>query len=228
MKKMKPLLMIVGGALILLSSCYKDSVYVDQLDVTLTQYDPEFNYSSYSSFWMPDSVILKTNYMDDSEIADFYKPGGTSESTLDLVRTKFTDRGYTFTDDSSTADFVAAPTMLLVRETGAVYYPPGWWYGYPGYGWGYPGYGWGYPGYGWGHTSYYSYKEGSIVIEMIDGASYNAIQAWLAGTIEDVPDLTIRWLAVIDGYLSSNTEYNAERAERGINEAFEQSPYIKK
>ena len=68
--------------MILLSSCYKDSVYVDQLDVTLTQYEPEFNYSSYSSFWMPDSVILKTNYMTDSEIDDFYSSLGARPDCL--------------------------------------------------------------------------------------------------------------------------------------------------
>ena len=140
------------------------------------------------------------------------------------------DCGYAFTDDSSTAVFVASPTILMVRQTGAIYYPPGWWYGYPGYGWGWPGYGWGWPGYGWGggYVSYYSYKEGTLMLEMIDGDSYRATLDWIITPSNDIPDLMIRWMAGIDGYLSSNEEYNAGRAKRGIDEAFEQSPYIKK
>ena len=117
----------------------------------------------------------------------------------------------------------------MIKQTGAAYYPPGWWWGYPGWGWGgWPG--WGYPGYPWypGYISYYSYKEGTIVLEMVDGDSFRNIADWVEQPNDDVPDLVIRWLASIDGYISSNADYNAERAQRGIDEAFEQSPYLKK
>ncbi len=63
----------------------------------------------------------------------------------------------------------------MMKYSGTVYYPPGWWWGYPGYGWGYPGWGWGYPGYGWGYPGYgytYQYKVGTIVLEMVDGDSF--------------------------------------------------------
>jgi len=230
MKKLKPALVIIGVTMILLSSCYKEeSVYYDQLDVTLTKYDTEFNFSSYSSFAMTDSTILKTNYLDDSDIEDFYAAGGTSEKTLETVQQKFIDLGYTVTPDMGAADFVVAPTILMVRQTTATYYPPGWWLGYPGYGWGgYPG--WGYPGYPWnpGYVSYSSYKEGTIVLEMIDGDSYENLSMWFLNPTNESPELLIRWLATIDGYIASSADYNKERAERGINEAFEQSPYLKK
>ncbi len=227
---MKSLLFILAGIMFLLTSCYKsETVYYDQLDVTLTQYDTKFDFSSYTSFSMPDSTILKTNYLEESEIEEFYAIGGTSEKTLDILKEQFIARGYSYTSDRNTADFIASPTILMIKQTGAVYYPPGWWWGYPGYGWGgWPG--WGYPGYPWnpGYVSYYSYKEGTIALEMIDGDSFRNIENWVEQPTNDVPDLVIRWLASIDGYISSNGDYNAERAQRGVDEAFKQSPYLKK
>jgi hypothetical protein len=35
-------------------------------------------------------------------------------------------------------------------------------------------------------------------------------------------------MASIDGYIASDANYNADRAKRGMDEAFTQSPYLKK
>jgi hypothetical protein len=239
MRKIIPLLLLMGGAIIMMTSCLKnETVYYDELDVTLTNYEVGFDFSSYTSFAMPDSTILKTNYLTEAEIESFYAPGGTSENTLALLKSKFQERGYTFTESVDNADFMAVPTVLMIQQSGAVYYPPGWWWGYPGWGWGGWGGWWGYPGYGWnpGYVQYYSYKVGTIVLEMVDGKSFRDVNDWgesrgqgeQAYTSDEVPDLTIRWMASIDGYISSNAEYNTDRAQRGMDEAFEQSPYLKK
>ena len=51
MSRIKSLLFLTGGALFILTSCYKsETVYYDELDVTLTQYEVEFNFSSYNFF----------------------------------------------------------------------------------------------------------------------------------------------------------------------------------
>ena len=241
MRRIKPLLLLIGGALFMLTSCYKsESVYYDELDVTQTNYEVDFNFSSYTSFAMPDSTILKTNYMTDEEIENFFAADGAGEKTKALLRTSFESRGYTYTDSYDNADFVAVPTVLMVKTSGTVYYPPGWWWGYPGYGWGWgSGYGWGWPGYGWGYPGYgysYQYKTGTIVLEMVDGASFKSLLDWQESNqgqgqqsaANEVPELLIRWMASIDGYITSNQEYNQERAQRGMDEAFTQSPYLKK
>jgi hypothetical protein len=240
MKIIKSLLLLIAGAILMLTSCYKsETVYYDELDVTQTNYEVDFNFSSYTSFAMPDSTILKTNFMTEQEIDAFFAPGGAGPKTRELLRTSFESRGYTFTDSYDNADFVAVPTILMMKYTSTVYYPPGWWWGYPGYGWGYPGYGWGWPGYGWGYPGYgytTQYKQGTIILEMVDGSSFREHLEWLENNpgqgqqsgANEVPNLLIRWMATIDGYLSSNQEYNQERAQRGMDEAFEQSPYLKK
>ncbi len=237
MKRINPILFITGAVILALGSCIKsETVYYDELDVTLTQYDTEFNFSSYTRFAMPDSTILKSNYLKDEEIEAFYAPGGASEQTLDIQREKYESRGYVYTDSYDDADFVAVPTLLMMEYSGAVYYPPGWWWGYPGWGWGYPGWGWGYPWYpGYGYT--YQYKTGTIVLEMVDGDSFRTYTAWLESLAasggqpaadDEVPSMKIRWMATIDGYVSSNVDYNKDRAQKGIDEAFEQSPYLMK
>lgn len=221
MIKHKTILPLTGLIMLLFSACYDiGTVYYDELDITLTQYDTDYKSTEYTTFTVPDSTILKTN-LKDFDINEFYKSGGTSEITLNALKAKFEEMGYTYVDTVSTADFVAVPSVLLMRNTGAVYYPPGWWWG-PG--WGYPG--WGYPGYPWypGYVSYYSYDTGTIILEMVDGDSYR--EAMEAETDRST-ELIIRWQATIDGYLSSNGEYNADRAQRGFGEAFDQSPYLK-
>ena len=96
---MNPMLLLIGGALFMLTSCYKsETVYYDELDVTQTNYEVEFNFSSYTSFAMPDSTILKTNYLTEEEIEEFYAAGGTSEKTLQLLRSKFEERGYSYNE----------------------------------------------------------------------------------------------------------------------------------
>jgi hypothetical protein len=239
MRRIKPLLLLIGVALFMLTSCYKsETVYYDELDVTQTNYEVDFNFGSYTSFAMPDSTILKTNYLTEQEIEEFYAAGGTSEKTLQLLRSKFEERGYSYNESADNADFVAVPTMLMVKQEGAAYYPPGWWWGYPGYGWGGGGW-WGWPGYGWGgggYVQYYSYKVGTVVLEMVDGASFREMQEWQDSNpgqgqqsgANEVPELLIRWMASIDGYIASDANYNADRAKRGVDEAFEQSPYLKK
>ena len=215
--KIKPLLLILAGSVLLLASCYKsETVYYDQLDVTYTQYDTEFDFTAYTSFWLPDSTILKTNYLTDAEIDDFYRAGGTSEKTLDIVKQKFMDRGYVLASDSSLADFIAAPTLLMVKSTSVSYYPPGWWWGYPGYGWGYPG--WGYPG--WGYPVYGgSYSTGTLVVDMWDTEAYDP---------DDEKHLGIVWTGVIDGILAGSSTQTRARLDKHINQLFIQSPYLQK
>ena len=231
MTKLNPIIYTIMGVTIILSSCYQDEpVYYDQLDVTLTRYDAGFDFSTYNTFAMADSVILRTNYLTDAQITAFYAPNGPAARTKEILRQNFLDLGYTQVQNASTADFISTCNVLKVRSYGSTYYPPGWWWGYPGYGWDYPGYGWAYPAYPWnpGYVSYYSYKEGGIILSMIDGESFRDMKSWQANPTDEPPEFMIRWMASIDGYLSGDENYNNERTEKGIGEAFEQSPYLRK
>jgi len=236
-------------AAIALTSCYKsgDDVSLDELDVTLTYYDTNFDYSTYNTFYVRDSVILTSNYLSKSEIADFYK-NGTSNKIRSVIIQKFESLGYTYVNGDEGFDFAINPLISLTQTSGASYYP-GYWWG-PGYwdywGWyggsgGYWGNYWGYPGYGggwypWG-WSYYSYESGTCIMEMVDGNSLRTYRQWMIGKTpeqiknadpKDVPSLKFVWHALIEGVAGSSSEYNSERAQNGFDEAFEQSPYLHK
>lgn len=243
MKHLKYLIPFVLIALIT-SSCHKDPPKTyDDTDMTMTTYNTEFKFQDYTTFVVPDSTLLKTNYLTDAQVASIYAEGGTSDQTLDLITQSFLGLGYTQVDSLSQADFIAVPTLLMIQSDETVYYSPGWWWGYPGYGWGWGWYKstnyyyWWYPPYYWYPPTVpvtVSTYTGTLVFEMLDAESYRKVLDW-ENTHPDPPEpednaptYEINWQAQVQGYSTDDGSYNKERAERGVQEALEQSPYLVK
>ena len=164
------------------------------------------------------------------------KPGDMLVVHVEKIEVE--DLGYTPVDSLEEADFIPVPTLLMTKSDQTVYYGPGWWWG--GY---YPSWGWGW-GFYWKSTDYWypvypwyppaipvtvSTYFGTIVYEMVDAASYRAIVEWNQqnpGQEEGAPEMEINWQAQIQGYSTDDGSYNQERAVRGTDEAFAQSPYL--
>lgn len=225
------------------TGCYKDpALTYEESDMTITHYNQYFDFTTYSNFIMPDSTILKTNYLSEEGREEFYEPGGTGELTRELLRDKFVSIGYNEVTDIEDADFIALPVVVLVESTEIVYYNPGWYWGYPGYGWGWGYYkstdyyyGWYpvYPYYPVGVPVEVSTFDGTIAYVMVDAASYQAMIEWIENNpdedfINSPIDLEAHWESVIEGSITEDAEYNQERAIRGTDEAFAQSPYLLK
>jgi len=241
MKHIKYLIPILVVAM--LAACHKDPPKTyDDTDITVTYYNTDFDFGQYSKFVMPDSIVLKSNYLEESAVHDIYKDGATSDQTLELLKNKFLELGYTQVDSLHDADFIALPTLLMMEADETVWYGTGWWWGYPGYGWGWGYYkstnyyyGW-YPVYPWYPTGVpvtVSTYTGTVVYEMVDVESYLAILEWNIANPDPGPDdvspvLEIHWQAQIEGYATNDGAYNHERAVRGTDEAFAQSPYLHK
>lgn len=103
----------------------------------------------------------------------------------------------------SGVDVKILPGIVLKKNTSIGYYPP-WYPGYPCW------YCW-YPPV-WTVSSY---ETGTVLLGMINNP-------W------DINDSDKgRWLAAFRGLISSNSSSNAERTVNSINQAFEQSPYLK-
>ncbi len=226
--KMKHLkLFLIALGISLLSACYPyDSVYTDELDATITVYDTLADFSNYKTYVIRDSVGLVYNdWLTDAQVNDFYAAGGSSDKIKAMVKAKFDALGYTEASDLANADFAVNMTVFAIEYTSYYYYYPGWWWGYPGYWppyWGpykksaadvnyyYPWYPY-YPSY-----TYYTSYEGLLLVEMAD-----------AKTITDNdPEIRFIWEAGIQGSLTADKSYNEERIQRGLDEAFEQSPYL--
>ena len=58
-----------------MTACYEyhDDTYLDELDITLTYYDTNYNFQQNSTYAIRDSVGMISDYLSDSEIANFYK-----------------------------------------------------------------------------------------------------------------------------------------------------------
>jgi len=217
-----------------MASCYEyhDDTYLDELDITITYYDTNYNFQNTNTFAIRDSVGIISDYLSDSEIDAFYRSGGGNDQIKELVRANLIALGYTEVADDENFDLGVNLFIAAVENTEYYYY--GWWYGYyPYYDWYYGGW-YPYYGYPWYPVSY-TYQKGTLLMELADGESIRAYREWADDKSDweienadpdEVPDIMFVWQALVSGVAGSEKSYNKERTERGINEAFDQSPYL--
>ena len=200
-----------GLGLCCLFSCRKtpDLGQLTNKPVVITSRDDKADFTSYTTFHIPDTVA----YISNTPSADSIIVGASAQVMVNAVKTNMTSRGYQFV--ARTANPHLGIKLTAIKQVNAgVVYPPGWWGGY----WGYPGWCyWGcYPPY-YPYPVAYSYTVGDLIVEMIDvknaGSNHN---------------LKVIWISDIGGVLSSVTQTNIDNAVAGINQAFTQSPYIKR
>jgi hypothetical protein len=213
------ILFIAGPVWII--SCYPDGPETtEDLDLVGTMYDKEFDFTAVNTFSLPDTII---HIVEDGGESDMDRTH--DELIIDRVRDHMISLGYTEEplDTLDPANVVLLITAISTTSTG-IYYDPAWW-GYWGWwpGWGgYPGYpgwgpGWGY-GYPWGYPVHYSYSSGSLFINMVDPDD----------TDLDEKTISVRWMAVLNALLEGSKQQAEQRITDGIDQAFKQSPYLKK
>lgn len=190
---------------------------MDKLDndfVVFTNYDKNTNFGVFSTYYVPDSVLLISS----SAKAEYWTDANADQIVNTFVA-QMSARGYQRIDNKAEADL--GLQISYVESTNYFYdynSSPYWWWGYPGY-W-YPGY-W---GTGWGDWYYpypviYSYSVGSLLTEMVDLTNTPT-----PGAKEKLP---VVWTAYMSGLLSGNSQFNMQLTVRAIEQAFAQSSYIK-
>jgi len=199
---------IIGLFALLLYSCYpSEDFFVEELDVVVTNYDEDEDYSRFQTFAVPDSVVRIGD--DGSE-----GPGPFDDLMLDLVRSNMLDLGYIeeTAPEINTPDLVVLVELLVVDNTVvAPCWPPwGWWPGWPPYwGSGWCG-GWG----GWVPVG--SYTSGTVILDMIDVDGADDVE-------ETFP---IIWNGLINGLVTGSDASIEARIINNINQAFDQSTYL--
>jgi len=187
--------------------CYPGDVSVTELDTVLTLYDEETDFSNFQTFHLPDTIIHIGD--DDDEISRVF-----DQQMLAKVRDNMLDLGYTEVDDIEQSDIVVL--LEISRSDLLVAYDPcpgcwcGYWCWYPGWGW------YGYdPYYPWGGPVVYSYPVGSVFV------------TWYDVQNDDMPDvIPAPWAATFNGLIEGSDSQIEARIERGIDQAFDQSPYL--
>ena len=210
---MKKEFLVLLMAPLAFASCEKDAD-TDKLDnkfVVYTNYDKNANFSSFSTYYLPDSILI----IGDKKEAEYWNDEN-AQLIINTYATNMANRGYLRTDNKEEADL--GLQVSYVKNTYFVtnYGEPQWWWGYPGY--------WGVPYWGdWGDWYYpyaitYSYSTGSFVTELLN---LDAPQGQNA-------QLPVLWTAYMSGVLSGSTSVNVELAIEAVDQAFTQSAYLNK
>lgn len=210
---MKKELLVLLMAPLALASCEKEAD-TDKLDnnfVVYTNYDQSANFSSFNTYYLPDSILI----IGDKKEAEYWNDEN-AQSIISTYATHMASRGYVRTNDKEEADLGLQVSYVKSTYFVTNYGEPQWWWGYPGY--------WGVPYWGdWGEWYYpyavtYSYSTGSFVTELLN---LDAPQGQNA-------QLPILWTAYMSGLLSGTTSVNVSLAIEAVDQAFTQSDYLKK
>ena len=181
-----------------LASCYPGGIeYYEDTDVVYTDYELEYDFSAGSTYSMPDSVVKISGEIIEGEDPEFIKEPYNTQ-IIDRIEKNMSDLGWTRVDDPVDADLVLFPASWTNTT---IYY----WYDY--WCWYYPY----YCGWGWGYPSVSSYTTGTLVMTLVaDG--------------DDYVEPSRVWTGAINGLLSGANNIN--RIYKGIDQTFEQSPYL--
>ena len=196
---MKKKLFFYLSIIVLLGSCYPNSIeYYEDTDVVYTNYEDEFDFTSLGSYAIPDKIVKVTGNVGEGEDPEFVKEPFNTQM-LQKMESNMSALGWTKVEDPAQADLVLFPA---VWTNTTVYY----WYDY--WCWYYPY----YCGWGWGYPSVSSYSTGTLVMTLVaDGENY--------------VEPSRVWTGAANGLLSGS--YNVNRVTKAIDQAFEQSPYLK-
>jgi len=184
---------------LMLISCYPEGPeYYEDLDLVYTNYDVNYNFTGGSTYSMPDRIVRITGDLIEGEDPEFIdEPYNTQ--ILNRIETNMNALGWTRVENPDEADLVLMPASWT--NTTIYYWYDYWcWYYY----W-YCGWGWYYPGYAT------SYTTGTLVMTLVASG-------------EDYVEPSRVWTGAINGLLSG--AFNINRVNKGVDQAFKQSPYL--
>ena len=147
------------------------------------------------------------------------------EKMLDAIQTQMSNAGYTRLAPADTSDDAKMQKALVMNVSRATtnysgvyydnsYYSNRYYYGYPGYGYNYY--------YPWGYPVTYSYEVGTVILELIDPNDPIVLNA-----ATDEIKYPLRWIATLNRLAQTGRESTESRILNGINQAFDQSPYLR-
>jgi len=213
--KLAALLILIFG----LNACYPtDSVSYSDLDIVATAYDKDFDFSKVKTYYLFDSIVHLKDTLNPNNNVDLSRE--FDSFMLELIKKNMTDYGYTRETNPQTnpPDLAITVTAMATKNYLVYsYYPSyywdwgwGWWYKSSAY-WDYY-----YPPY-WGGTYVTSYTVGTLIMSMYDITNATT-------QTDSIPKV---WTGDINGLLGSSSATLKKRLEFNINQAFEQSSYLK-
>ncbi len=201
------ILLLTGLFAQFLVSCYPEGAdKIQDYDVAMTNYDKSADFGAFTTFSIADTIVYFSN---DNGVTLSHQ---FDQRIVDLVTANFEKRGYVLVDTTENPSFVV--TISAFANINYAYYIDNWYNNWSWY-WGW----WGgpfNPYYSWYPVSVYSYRTGSVAIDMISTA------ARADGKVNVV------WTGIADGLLQGSNSFILNRLDKQINQCFTQSPYLRK
>ena len=205
--------LVLAISLIALASCEKDPD-MSQLDsdfTVYTDYDSSTDFSNFTTYCLPDSILVPGDGMKNS-----YWKDESAQWLISAAAEAMDSLGYkrVTNPDEATLGLQLSFTQMRTHVTdfvGGGMYGSWWNFAFWGPYWG----GWYYP-----YPISYSYDTGTLMMEMVD------LTKRTAATDDEKQDLTVVWHAYADGLLYGSSCINLQLALRALNQAFTQSPYL--
>ncbi|MBO7266962.1 MAG: DUF4136 domain-containing protein [Bacteroidaceae bacterium] len=212
MKQVFPMLFAVA---LLVAACEKtpDTGKLDDDYLVYTDYDAETDFAKFTTFYVPDSVLIIDN---SSNKPKFLYGTPASELIIANYVKGMEQAGYVRTFDKANADLGMQVSYVEDTYSFRYYNNYPWWYGYPWY-WSF-GYWGNWGGWYWPYSIIYSYSTGSVLGELVD----------LTLPESTSKQLRVVWSSYISGLLNNDGTLNTTEVKQAIEQAFSQSPYLKK
>ena len=209
---MNPKHVILVALFAAIISCRKepDSSELSTEQVVATDRDLAANFSEYNTYFISDSVSVVATDPKDSILT-----GPLAAQLVNAIKTNMTSRGYTFVPRTSGPHL--GLRLTVIKDITRTAICGGWWDGWYGY---YPPWYWGcyYCGYYYPWCTTYTYTIGTSTLYIFDVKNQSINR-----------NLKAIWGATMFGVFSTtNNQTNADLTTTAINQAFSQSPYIKK
>jgi hypothetical protein len=209
---MKKILLIPALALLAVA-CHKEP-YIDSDNEYLVYTSPgkDVTFASFTTFDLADSLLVIGQ-----SAKPEYSQSKNAIALIQAVRTNMEKAGYVYTPDNPDADLGIQMTYVIKTDRYVQYYnDPYWWLNYPGY-WS-PGYWGNYVGFYYPYPVTYTYSTNALMVDMAD----------LTTPKTGTEALKVVWSVYIGGPAGSSVASDVEVMKKAIDQAFVQSPYLKK
>jgi hypothetical protein len=208
------------GALLLTASSgclnYPDAEERFAEELVYTHYDPAAEFGDFATFSISAEVVVFSE--DDGELEREPLDEELAAQLVERVVDHMTERWYTQVESDANPDL--GLTISVLNGTVTAAYVDYW-----GYYWGYPYYYYYYPYY-----YAYSYNTGTLIVDAVDLKNAPppepAAVAPRGGELTD--KLNVVWSGLVYGVLSESTTQNLQDGLQGIDQAYEQSPYLRR
>lgn len=205
-------ILIISAVALLAFACQKEpySQDVDGEYLVYTSPAKDVIFSDFRTFDIADSVLVIGQTK-----KPYYSKSNNALALIQAYRTNMENLGYIYLPSNPDAQLGIQVTYAEDTQKFVQYYDdPYWWLDYPGY---WPAGYWGnWTGWYYPYPVVYTYTTNALITDMVD---------LTAG--EQNGKLKIVWSCYIGGPASASINYDVKRMIDAVDQAFEQSPYLK-